>query len=83
MTALDDYFVGYGPEQIEDIKVHERPDGSAVIETVTYKPIRVFLKTPSGLVELHGEDADRALEAFRAEYEQINETDNANGENNR
>lgn len=35
MTALDDYFVGYGPEQIEDIKVHERPDGSSVIETVT------------------------------------------------
>ncbi|CAM5332852.1 hypothetical protein [Streptomyces aurantiogriseus] len=77
MTALDDYFVGYGPEQIEDIQVHERPDGSSVIETVTYRPIRVFEYQPDrSLIELHGEDADRALEAFWAEYDRLAEEEN-------
>jgi hypothetical protein len=78
MTALDDYFVGYGPEQIEDIQVHERPDGSAVIETVSIRPIRVWDKRPDGsLVELFGQAADTAIEAFLAAFD--DENNNANG----
>ncbi|MFD0210834.1 hypothetical protein ACFVH9_17275 [Streptomyces hirsutus] len=77
MTALDDYFVGYGPTQVHNIEVHEKPDGSSVIETVTYKPIRVFEKCPDGsLVELFDEAKDNALTAFWADMERL-----SNGEN--
>ncbi|MFE0451620.1 hypothetical protein ACFW2D_10065 [Streptomyces sp. NPDC058914] len=71
MTALDDYFVGYGPTQIQDVEVHE--DGC--IEAVTTREIRVFDKS-NGLKELHGEAKDRALEAFWAAVDEI-----SNGEN--
>ncbi|MEV5429091.1 hypothetical protein [Streptomyces sp. NPDC052701] len=77
MTALDDYFVGYGPEQIANVEIHERPDGSAVIEEITYKPVRIFEYQPDrSLKELFGEDADRALEAFWAEYERLADEEN-------
>jgi hypothetical protein len=65
VSIFDDVIVGYGPEQIEEIAIHEKPDGSAVVETVTYRPVRVFDKA-DGLKELHGEAKDRALEAFWA-----------------
>ncbi|ROP53300.1 hypothetical protein [Streptomyces sp. PanSC9] len=72
-----DVIVGYGPEQLQDIAIHDQEDGSAVIETVTVKPIRVFTKTASGsLEELHGEAKDTALHAFWADVERFN-----NGEN--
>ncbi|MGW3734751.1 hypothetical protein [Streptomyces sp. NPDC005148] len=61
MSPLDQFIVAHGPEQIEDITVHE--DGA--IETVTLRPIRVYDKRPDGsLVELHGEAKSAALEAF-------------------
>lgn len=72
MSIVDTVLVGYGPEQIEDIEIHEQPDGSAVIETVTYKPIRVFMKTANGLTELFGEEADNALTAFWEDVERFN-----------
>jgi hypothetical protein len=81
MSIFDSLIVGYGPEQLHDIEVHDREDGSAVIETVTYRPIRVFEKQPDrSLLELHGEAKDRALEAFWAavDNDEIN-----NGENDR
>ncbi|MET7847664.1 hypothetical protein ABZT48_05345 [Streptomyces avermitilis] len=69
MSALDRYFVAHGPEQIEEIRVHE--DG--VIETVTVKPIRVFDKRPDGsLEELFGEAATTALTASWADVERFN-----------
>ncbi|MFI2757808.1 hypothetical protein ACH5A3_02860 [Streptomyces echinatus] len=73
-----DVIVGYGPEQLQDIAVHDQEDGSTVIETVTVKPIRVFTKTASGsLEELHGEAKAEALTAFWADVERFN----SNGEN--
>ncbi|MGR6973217.1 hypothetical protein ACU639_27125 [Streptomyces cynarae] len=73
MTALDDYLVCHRPEQIEDIKVHERPNGTAGIETVAYRPIRVYERQAGGfLLELHGEDKDNALAAFWADVERFN-----------
>lgn len=76
MTAVNDLVVGYGPEQVEDIEIHDQPDGSAVIETVTVRPIRVFEKCPDGsLKELFGEAKTRALEAFWASVNDINGED--------
>ncbi|MGW2932934.1 hypothetical protein ACWDA7_13950 [Streptomyces sp. NPDC001156] len=80
MSIFDDVIVGYGPEQLVDIEVHEKPDGTSVIETVSYKPVKVFQKTDSGLVELFGEAKDRALEAFWAAVDN-DEINNDNGEN--
>jgi hypothetical protein len=75
MTALDDYFVGYGPTRIQDIEVHE--DG--YIEAVTTREIRVFEKCPDGsLKELFDEAKDNALTAFWADMERL-----SNGENDR
>lgn len=76
MSAVDRYFVGYGPERIEDITVHDGADGSAVIETVTSRSVRVFDKT-DGLRELHGDAKTAALEAFWADF---NEIDNNGGD---
>ncbi|AMW13332.1 hypothetical protein A4E84_29850 [Streptomyces qaidamensis] len=81
MSIFDDVIVGYGPEQIEDIEVHERPDGSSVIETVTCRPVRVWEKRRDGsLVELHDEAADAALDAFWAavDNDEINDDDMEN-----
>jgi hypothetical protein len=36
------------------------------VETVTVKPLRIFQKTASGLVELHGEAAEKAVVDFWA-----------------
>ncbi|MCX4608704.1 hypothetical protein [Streptomyces mirabilis] len=69
MTAMDNVIVDYGPEQIEEIRVHE----GGVIETVTTKPIRVFDKRPDGsLVELFGAVATTALTASWADVERFN-----------
>ncbi|MGW5198619.1 hypothetical protein [Streptomyces spiralis] len=81
MSVLDDLIVGYGPEQLHDIEVHDREDGSAVIEEVTSRPVRVFEKQPDGsLKELHGETKNLALEAFWASVDEFNEI-NSNGGN--
>ncbi|PPS71983.1 MULTISPECIES: hypothetical protein [Streptomyces] len=83
MSVFDDYFVAHGPEELQDIQVHERPDGSSVIETVTCRPVRVWEKRPDGsLVELHDEAADAALEAFWAAVDN-DEIKNDSGENDR
>jgi hypothetical protein len=81
MSIFDSLIVGYGPTQLHDIEVHDREDGGAVIETVTYRPIRVFEKQPDGsLKELFGEDADRALDAF---WQAVDNDEINNGENDR
>ncbi|MEU1454398.1 hypothetical protein [Streptomyces avermitilis] len=81
MTALDDFIVAYGPEQIEDIEVHERPDGSALIETVSYRPVRVYERQADGsLTELYGVAADAAWEAF---WQAVDDNEINNGENDR
>ncbi|MFE7361475.1 hypothetical protein [[Kitasatospora] papulosa] len=78
MSAFDQYLVGYGPERVHEVTIHNRENGGAVIETVTSKPLLVFEKQADGsLVELHGDAKDRALEAFWADVE----TFNSNGEN--
>ncbi|WP_405459764.1 hypothetical protein OG786_21075 [Streptomyces sp. NBC_00101] len=70
MKATERYIVGYGPEQVQDVTVHE--DG--VIETVTTKPVRVFEKRPDGaLTELFDEAKSAALVAFWADAERFNE----------
>ncbi|MFJ3665045.1 hypothetical protein ACIPSE_01175 [Streptomyces sp. NPDC090106] len=74
---MDDLLVSYGPERVEDIEIHDQPDGSAVMEAITVRPIRVFKKCPDGsLVELHGKARDTALEDFWSSVERFN-----NGEN--
>jgi hypothetical protein len=78
MTALDDYFVAYGPTRVQDLEVHE--DGR--IEAVTTREIRVFDKS-DGLKELHGEAKDNALTAFWADVAAFNELNDINGENDR
>ncbi|MFD9920631.1 hypothetical protein ACFWXR_14250 [[Kitasatospora] papulosa] len=73
VRASDRFIVGYGPERLHDITVHNRKDGSAVIETVSTRPVRAFAKHADGsLVELHGEAKDRALEAFWADVDTFN-----------
>jgi hypothetical protein len=69
-----DVIVGYGPEEIADITVHQdAPGEAAVIETVTVRPIRVYDKRPDGsLVELFGEAKDTALTAFWADVVRFN-----------
>lgn len=66
---MDRWIVGYGPEQLHDIAVHQDAPGEpAVIETVTVRPIRVYEKCPDGsLKELFGEAKEHALTAFWAE----------------
>ncbi|MEU6449624.1 hypothetical protein [Streptomyces sp. NPDC046979] len=87
MSAEDPFetvLVAYGPEQLQDIAVHDQEDGSSVIETVTYRPIRVFEKRPDGsLKELFDEAKDRALEAFWADCAAFNELNDINGGNHR
>ncbi|MBQ0969200.1 hypothetical protein KBY91_15330 [Streptomyces sp. RK23] len=81
---LEKVLVLYGPEQLQDIAVHDQEDGSAVIETVTCRSVQVFEKQADrSLVELHGEDKDRALETFWADVEAFKKINNINGENNR
>ncbi|MDC2953361.1 hypothetical protein PO587_02705 [Streptomyces gilvifuscus] len=74
MSAVDDLIVGYGPEQVEDITIHQDAPGEpAVIETVTVRPLRVFEKCPDGsLKELFGEAKDNALTAFWADVARFN-----------
>ncbi|MFC4609750.1 hypothetical protein ACFO9E_18295 [Streptomyces maoxianensis] len=70
MSALDNLIVGYGPEQIQDITVHE--DG--VIETVVTKRVRVYERQADGsFLELHGEAKDHALDAFWAASDIFNQ----------
>ncbi|MEV1096459.1 hypothetical protein AB0I87_13440 [Streptomyces sp. NPDC049952] len=73
MSAYDKYVIGYGPERLHDITVHNREDGSAVIETVSTRPVRAFEKQADGsLVELHGEAKAAALEDFWADVDIFN-----------
>jgi hypothetical protein len=76
------YIVGYDSRKVQQVHVREHIDGIDLVETVTVKPLRVFKKTDSGVVELHGEDADRAMADFWAADDQNNEI-NDNGENDR
>ncbi|MFG2380586.1 hypothetical protein [Streptomyces avermitilis] len=70
MSPLDRFIVAHGPEQIQDITVHE--DG--VIESVTTKPVRVYERQADGsLTELHGKDKDNALTAFWASVDIFNQ----------
>ncbi|MGW0136260.1 hypothetical protein [Streptomyces sp. NPDC003299] len=78
VDPLEQFLVTYGPEQLHGITVHDREDGSAVIEEVTSRPVRVFDKT-DGLRELHGEAKDAALEAFWQDVEAYRELNNLNG----
>ncbi|MFD7858543.1 MULTISPECIES: hypothetical protein [Streptomyces griseus group] len=77
MTVMD-LIVGYGPEQLQDITVHQDAPGEpAVIETVTVRPVRVYDKRPDGsLVELFGEAKTGALTAFWADVERFNQQEN-------
>jgi hypothetical protein len=77
MSILDEVIVAYGAEQLADIEIHERPDGSAVIEEVTVRPLRVWQKGPDGsLTELFDEAADRALADFWPSYERLADEEN-------
>ncbi|MFE6627373.1 hypothetical protein ACFVNB_09015 [Streptomyces rochei] len=85
MSAEDPWekaLVVYGPPRLQDIAVHDQEDGSAVIETVTTREIRVFEKRPDGsLKELFGEAKDRALSNFWADCSahcELNETHGGN-----
>ncbi|CAM5670435.1 hypothetical protein SCYAM73S_02483 [Streptomyces cyaneofuscatus] len=73
-----DLIVGYGPEQFQDVTVHQGAPGEpAVIETVTVRPIRVYDKRPDGsLEELFGEAKTAALNAFWADVERFNQQEN-------
>ncbi|MFJ3359559.1 hypothetical protein [Streptomyces anthocyanicus] len=77
--------VVYGPERLQDIAVHDQEDGSAVIESITSREIRVFEKRPNGaLLELFGEAKDTALSDFWADCAAFNELNEINnGESNR
>ncbi|MFJ8507730.1 hypothetical protein [Streptomyces avermitilis] len=76
MSAVDQFVVAYGPEQVEDLVVLE--DGC--IEAVTTREIRVYERQADGsLTELFDEAADQALEAFWASVNEFN----SNGENDR
>jgi hypothetical protein len=74
------FIVGYDSRQVQQIEVREHIDGIDLVETVAVRPLRVWEKTDGGLVELHGEAAQQAMEAFWADADQSNEID---GENNR
>ncbi|MFH9038479.1 hypothetical protein ACH4FA_03770 [Streptomyces sp. NPDC017966] len=65
------FIVGYDSRQVQQVQVREHIDGVDLVETVTVKPIRIFQKTASGLVELHGETAEKAMADFWAADDHI------------
>ncbi|MEU6651302.1 hypothetical protein ABZ904_18115 [Streptomyces sp. NPDC046900] len=73
------YIVGYDSRMVQQVQVRDRIDGIDLVETVTVRPLRIYEKTDSGLVELHGEAADSAMADFWAADEQNNKI-NTNGE---
>lgn len=71
------YVVGYDSTKVQQVQTREHIDGINLVETVTLKPYRVWAKTADGLVELQGEDKDRALtDFFRAADDQTNKINN-------
>ncbi|MFF9210461.1 MULTISPECIES: hypothetical protein [unclassified Streptomyces] len=82
VDPLEQFLVAYGPEQLQDITVHDREDGSAVIETVSYRPIRVFEKQSNGsLLELFGQAKADALDTFWQDVAAFNQLNNIPGGN--
>ncbi|GAA5078732.1 hypothetical protein [Streptomyces similanensis] len=73
------FVIGYDSRRVQQIQVRDHIDGIDLVETVTVRPLRVWEKVAGGLVELHGEAAEQALEAFWVQDDnEIN-----NGENDR